>query len=286
MSPSTKIICPSCDKALLFRGPSPEGMAFKCPGCATVFRVPSLDRTGSPTNEEDEMPVPRQRTARMTPPVDAIADTRDRLAARQRREEESSEETEDNRARPRRRKAKKSSTLLIVGLVGGGLFLLLICTGVVGALVYKFASVSWQDFSPPGGRFTARFPGKPKPQTQQAAGQTVQMYIAELGWGQFAYSVAYNELNVDAEAMGANVVLDGAARGMGGTIKSQRDIRHKGHPGKEVTVEMQQNGVTMVLTNRIYVVKTRMYQIIVAGVKGKEPPASYAQFLDSFSVQE
>jgi hypothetical protein len=66
--------------------------------------------------------------------------------------------------------------------------------------------------------------------------------------------------------------------------KNQRTIQLNGHPGKEVTVEVQQNGVPVVLTDRIYVVKSRMYQVIAAGVKGKEPPAPYAQFLDSFRL--
>ena len=290
MTPSTKIVCPSCAKALLFRGPSPEGKTFKCPGCATMFRVPISERTCDDANEE--APSPRPRPARPAAPAESIADTRDRLAARPRKEDDdetSFEEREERSERRRKPKRKQSSSVLLWSLLGGGCLGLLLCGGGVGLVLYSVLgrSPTWKEFSPPNGRFTATFPGTPKLQTKQAMGQPIQLYILELGWGgQFAYSVAYNDLSVDAEAMVAKAVLEGAARGLGGNIKSQKDIRLQGHPGKEVVVEMQQDGVTMVLTNRIYVVKNRLYQVLVAGVKGKEPPASFTRFLDSFKLKE
>jgi hypothetical protein len=285
MTPSTKIVCPSCAKALIFRGPSPEGKVFKCPGCATTFRVPSSTH---PDDDEDEGASPPTRP---TAPAESISDKPDRLPARPSWEEDDEtlpQERQERSQRRRKPKRKKSGSVLLWGLLGGGCLCLLLCLGGGGAVAYLIwgHSPSWKEFSPPDGRFTATFPGTPKLQTKQAMGQTIQMYILELSWGQFAYSVAYNDLGVDAEAMGGKAVLEGAARGLGGNIKSQKDLRLQGHPGKEVVVEMQQGGITMVLTNRIYVVKNRMYQVVVAGVKGKEPPASFPRFLDSFKLKD
>lgn len=262
MTPSTKIVCPSCEKALMFRGPSPEGKSFKCPSCTKVFRVPvSSDPAG---DEAEDVPPPRPSAARAALPPESISEDRDRRAGRSSREEDEetfSEEQEERRAPRRERKRKKSGSALLWVLLGGGGFLLLLCMGVVGLVAYSLwgSEPTWKDFSPPEGRFTATFPGTPKLKPQQGMGQSVQMYILEMGWrGQFAYSVAYNDLGVDAEAMGGKAVLDGAAKGMGGKILSQKDIRLQGHPGKEVVLEMEESGVTLVLTNRMYVVKKRL----------------------------
>lgn len=285
MLAETKIPCPLCDKEMLYRGPSPEGKSFRCPSCAQIFRVPVSERAADAGEEAD---APRQRMERPAPAREAIAEQHNRPAMRPYRDEEDDQDRYEEREerRPRRRARKSGGGLLIFGLVGGGIFVLLLCSGLAGFAIYKFAAVSWQEFSPPGGNFTATFPGKPKHQQQHAMGQAIEMYVVELRAGQFAYSVAYNELGANAEHVGADLILDGAANGLGGKILNQRKIQINGHPGREVTAEVLQNGVTLVLTDRIYVVKSRMYQVIVAGVKGKEPPAPYAQFLDSFRVKE
>jgi hypothetical protein len=273
----TKLTCPHCAKTLAFRGPSPEGKAFKCPGCATVFRVPvapvaavTAQATKArakplPSDEEDEAPRRRQRPAHVSIPP----------------------EEEEERERPRKRKRKKSNVLLIVGLAGGGVFFLL-CTGVLGLIVWAVASSapSWKEFKSPEGRFTATFPGAPKQQTQNVAGQPMKVFIVELGGGDFAYSVLYNDIGANVEALGAKALLSSVANGMGGNVKSKKEIQLKGHPGMEVTMEMRERGVLLELTDRIYLVKGRLYQVMVAGVKGKTPPASFTQFLDSFQIQE
>ncbi len=179
---------------------------------------------------------------------------------------------------------------LLYGFLGCGALLVLVCGGMATFGVYKIfqlanAEPEWKAFASRQGRFTVNFPGVPKEKsTTEVEGVVLHHFVAELQGGEVAYLVMYNDLAAGAKEAGPQFLLDTIASSFGEQVKAKKNITIAGHAGMELELEKIQDGQTLLITDRIYLVENRMYQVMVAKAKGKQDPVPPAQFLDSFHL--
>jgi hypothetical protein len=141
----------------------------------------------------------------------------------------------------------------------------------------------WKTFTDREQGFSVNFPGEPKKTVKKAPGGDTTSFEAMDGLT--AYTVLCNDFPNDMTAT-ANLIFDTVAKQFGASLKSQGDVKIKSYPGKELVIEMENMGVQLVITDRAYVVKKRMYQVMVATPRSKHDPAQARKFLDSFALLE
>lgn len=150
---------------------------------------------------------------------------------------------------------------------------------------------AWRAFTSEKGGFTVSVPRVPTEQTNRvttAVGAVdMNLYVCEAG--DVAYFVGYSDYpqsfveQADVAGLLAGA-MNGAAGGVGGTIRSSRDISLEGHPGKEFKADAKINGRDGTFEGRVFLVGNRLYQIFVVGLKHKASPAKIDQFLRSFTL--
>jgi hypothetical protein len=129
--------------------------------------------------------------------------------------------------------------------------------------------------------FKVDFPADPT----KTINNNAASYDVKLDGGAVQYTVVCTDGQNETKPAQAQTVLDGIVRNFDlKSLKSQRDIRLNGHAGREVVLEMTRQGVPLVITNRIYPVKKRLYQVLVTSLKSKHDAEAVRKFLDSFTV--
>jgi hypothetical protein len=263
------------------------GSRVRCPQCRTVFTTPETvagppdgrdapSREGAswpPEREDDRPRSSRGRGGESYDDDDRRWSSRGRVGDRE----------DDYDDRPRRRRSRGGIPTLVWILGGVGLLLLVGC-GLIAFLVARLANPEWKDFNSPEGSFTATYPGSPKKKSEvDALGNTTTMYFVEADWGNIAYFVGFTDIPGAGIVPDPNTLLDAAASVIT-TVRSKKPIRIDGHPGIEVDGEMMHSGTRMDVTNRIYLVGSRMYQVMVVRAKSHQRPADFTKFLDSFRL--
>jgi hypothetical protein len=148
--------------------------------------------------------------------------------------------------------------------------------------------IEWQEFSSAECAFSILMPGQPalSNQTVKTAAGDMKLheYMVELRRG--AYGVIYSDLpplflqQPDAARRLLDAGRDGAVSQVKGKLVSE-DIIHIGlNPGRELKVDFAKGTIR----TRIYLINTRLYQVIAVVPSGQEQKASEdtAKFLDSF----
>jgi Leucine-rich repeat (LRR) protein len=253
---SSSFSCPSCAAVLIFSGEAPAGKEIKCPKCATVFPAPAVVSQSAAPEDEAE--------------VGNLAKHDDRPPSQ---------------TTPRRSVKKKSALPLVLGLVGGVLLLAaVLCLGGGYWAWHSITSKSWTDFTSAEGGFSATFPGTPKQSTSKdAVGTPTHSFIVETNFGKEAYGVVFADIGPVPQLLASEKFLETAASAAG-TVKSKRPITLDGHPGLEVELEASHTGSTMLIRNRMYIVKERLFQVMVTRTKDRGDSADYKKFLDSFKL--
>lgn len=146
-------------------------------------------------------------------------------------------------------------------------------------------SAGWIRYSSATGRFNILMPVQPKVQEQPvdtAAGQLINyVFMAQSGSAAFAISYADYPQN-DADPQGVlDDVRQGAITGIKGTLISGKNITHKGYPGREFQASTQ----GALYTSRIYLVKNRLYQMVVVAPAAQASAADINRFLTSFDLK-
>ncbi len=152
----------------------------------------------------------------------------------------------------------------------------------------------WKDFASAKGAFAITMPGTPKESSQSvdtAAGAiNLTMFTTQVSSA--AYLVSYSDYPEDMMSSADPLkVLEGAQNGsitnFDGKLLSSKDITLDDNPGKEFTAEGKvTNPGDGSLSGRIYLVKNRLYQIIVIGLKDKTPAADIDKYLKSFKLSK
>ena len=267
--------CPTCELLLKPSNAVSPGSPVRCPQCRTVFTTPETDTTEPLGRHSDPA---HQDAAR---PRERDYDDR-RWSSRGRGEDR--DDYYDDRPPYRRPPRSRGGIPVLVWILGAAGLMLLLGCGFIGLLVWRASNPDWKDFNSPEGRFTATYPGSPKKKSEiDALGNTTTMFYVEADWGHVAYFVGYTDLPGAGIVPDPATVLDAAASVIT-TVKSKKPIRIDGHPGIEVDGEIVHNGQKADVTNRIYLVGARMYQVMVVREKGHQRPADFSKFLDSFRL--
>jgi hypothetical protein len=142
----------------------------------------------------------------------------------------------------------------------------------------------WKTFTSREQGFSATFPGEPKKTVQKAPDGDLVTFAWDDG-PTSSYTIMVKESSNDLSAA-SKIMFDSIAAKFGKAVKSRREITLKDHPGMELVLEPEEGGQPLVITNRIYLVKKRMYQVMVGGLRSKQDPERSKKFLDSFALLE
>lgn len=147
---------------------------------------------------------------------------------------------------------------------------------------------SWVSYTSPKGSYTAKFPSKPKEETQTLdtkAGKTDLVLVSyEDRANRRAYAVSHNRFTIpqgmkfDVQK-GLDGSRDGIANGIGATVSKETKITSKtGYPGREVIMA---KGGADVAKARIYYGDGILYQIFVLADNKKLSAPEVDAFLNS-----
>ena len=158
------------------------------------------------------------------------------------------------------------------------------------ALLCAFGA-GWKPFVHAKGNFSVMMPGTPKESTsvEQTKAGPIELYQAGVVVEPKAYFVSYSDMpretwrgDVKKMLQGAR---DGSAKRVNGTVLSDREIRLAGkYPGIEFRVAVGEGESRMVMTQRAYLVKHRLYQLNMGCMADRCTDAEVQEYLDSFKL--
>ena len=189
---------------------------------------------------------------------------------------------------------KKSSSL------GWGIALVLIAVTAVAlfftdsgkTLLSRINSVetpTWEEFSSSEGNFSVLMPGAPSHDTKQvqtAVGSIdMHLFSRELR-NKTAYVVIYSDYPEFITRASPDKVLDGGrdaavANSKGKLLSEEHIFLEGGHAGREIVVEVPDQGV---LKLRAYLVRQRLYQVMLLAPKERIDSEENAKYLSSFKL--
>jgi hypothetical protein len=157
------------------------------------------------------------------------------------------------------------------------------------------SGAAWQEFTSEEGGFAVLMPSEPVEQTQPAStpdSTENHMFMARHG-ETAAFGVAYTDLpedlaSVEPEAMQGILDMgrDGALASMGGTLLAEEVISLEGFPGRHIEFELPEErfpgGGQGVL--RVYLVGSRVYQVLALAVRDYLVAEDVDRFLSSFRL--
>jgi hypothetical protein len=148
-------------------------------------------------------------------------------------------------------------------------------------------SQSFREFTSEEGKFKVEMPGSPSRETVSAHGLTMISFQVEEKDG--AYGVAYADIPMLGAASSALITraLDSARDNMvskvNGKFTGESRISLDGkYPGREIRADIpEKNGL---IQGRLYLVKDRVYMVMVVGLPGWVNSANAKRFLDSLEL--
>ncbi|MBY0459567.1 MAG: hypothetical protein K2V38_19780 [Gemmataceae bacterium] len=136
-------------------------------------------------------------------------------------------------------------------------------------------------------KFSAVFPGTPKETDQTTAGVKVKMFAVESRNGMCGVAVSDMPIPAgepaDVTQGRLDGARDGAVRNVGGALKTSSPVTLGGHPGREFTATITSPAAGF-LRSRVYLVGTRMYQVVVVGTESYANSAECTNFLNSLKL--
>lgn len=174
--------------------------------------------------------------------------------------------------------------VLGIGMLIGGIYLRK--TDVVAVNSNDLAS--YKEFVSKDGRFKAKFPAKPKEQTQRAQGLTIITYTFEekdgvmaVAYLDFPASVSLSPKNINSSF---NNGRDAMLRTMDAKLLKEDKITLQGkYPGREIKAEVPSKASEMYTS--MYLVDNRLYQVLIMGRDEWLNSDKARKFLNSFALQ-
>ncbi len=147
----------------------------------------------------------------------------------------------------------------------------------------------WKPFNSAVGGFSVLDPGTPKEERKaldSVAGPVeLHLFSFEPG-GAFNFGVAVADIPPGRLEQGAEVILSDTVAGManrsGDRVISEVRIVLEDHPGRQFMVQRQQGDTTRA---RVYVIRDRLYMLVVNAAPGHDSSDDAVRFLDSFKLQ-
>jgi hypothetical protein len=150
------------------------------------------------------------------------------------------------------------------------------------------AASEWKEFSPDQGKSSILMPNEdisdmtPDKSEMHENVESVKMYLSVHGTD--VYMISYADFKSDVTQLPSSELLDSAVEGMledGKKLVSQKNITLGAYSGREVQFWDETAGMT--LTGRVFIVKQRLYMLLVGGEKN--PQASdISKFFNSFQL--
>jgi hypothetical protein len=140
----------------------------------------------------------------------------------------------------------------------------------------------WKEFSSKSGGFTVLLPGAPK---EYKVGDSVRFMVR---MGSTTYGIIYDDFpnlkEADAVAVKKNLEsgVEATIKSTKGKLLSTKDIKLGDHVGLEFQIELAKEGLHM--RARVYLIKGRVYQVIVRAPPDVATSKTATDFLDSFKV--
>jgi hypothetical protein len=164
------------------------------------------------------------------------------------------------------------------------LLLGLVLTALAGCGTPQFTP-----FSPEGGQFKIVMPGAPREETRETKSGQLHLYTAEFSHG--AYSVQWIDLpgardeGEEALKKRLNAERDAGVKEVSGKIVKDDEITLDGkYPGRDFTADVPSvGGQSGQMRVRLYLVRGRLFQIMVVGKKSFLESAEVGKFFDSFT---
>ena len=147
----------------------------------------------------------------------------------------------------------------------------------------------WQEFRSEDDRFLALFPREPtkRVETANTPQGPLRNHIYSVSEGQSTFSIAVARFRTDhVKAVGQTAVLDGARDGAVlntlGKLLSELLIELDGYPGREIKISVAGGKVT--IQGRMFLVRNRLYQVLVGTPVDDSYEPAVSRFLDSFRL--
>jgi hypothetical protein len=170
----------------------------------------------------------------------------------------------------------------------------LLAAGLVAALLLTAAARAggdeWKTFTWEAGKCSALLPGTPKAQKQTTKlpdGSPLDIYMQMVDKGNRAYILSY--LDSPGLAAATDDVIqkaldngrDQAAKNLGGTVVKDMQRKLDKFPGREIHIDAPGLGLYRA---RMYVVRGRLYQIVVLGPRDVALSKESTRYLDSLKL--
>lgn len=146
-------------------------------------------------------------------------------------------------------------------------------------------AAEWKSYPFPKAGFMIDFPSKPEYIAEKDdEGAVTHSYESGTEGSEVFYTVVIDELEEDADAATAQAILDGIAENLAEITTSKKPIILDGHPGVALLLEFEEDGVELVIQNKIYVVDARIIQVMVASPEAEKASAQLDRFFGSFKL--
>jgi hypothetical protein len=149
-----------------------------------------------------------------------------------------------------------------------------------------------QEFKSESGRFSVMTPVPLKETTQELESESgkIKLYLFTGQDGNIGYFISYCDYPPEvAKPERAEAMLDGARNGAvsnaRGKLAGETRVSLGDNPGREVVIEaVGPQEWAIVIKGRLFMVKNRLYQIMVVSPRGRAGAAEYDAFLQSFKL--
>lgn len=171
-------------------------------------------------------------------------------------------------------------------------FVVFLMAAVALAAGCRKPKVRLEPFSSEPGRFRVLLPGKPvtTDEARETPAGTVQVHGFSVSTEQAVYHVSYADYPLAAvRKQGVDALLKATAtaavQAVNGVLLSSSDVTEKGQPGKDIRFEAQSAGVPTKGIGRghLFMVGTRLYQVLIIGETSIADAPTTNQVLDSFT---
>jgi hypothetical protein len=151
---------------------------------------------------------------------------------------------------------------------------------------------AWKELAPKDGGFVVMMPGTPverKEEDLKTPSGPIELHIFEVERKkeETAYVVLYCEIPESAlknstDEKRLDYAKKRAVAGTKGKLKVEKKLKLGSHPGRELHFEVEGKGLVRL---RMYVVKDKLYQLLVAGPKNQVTSKDADKFLESFKLK-
>ncbi|MBT3362408.1 MAG: hypothetical protein HN929_09605 [Chloroflexi bacterium] len=149
-------------------------------------------------------------------------------------------------------------------------------------------AAAWEEYTSTDGSFSVQMPGTPVEETDSldTVVGNIDIYAFSVENSDAAYAVVYSDYPQSMiDQSNVQDMLDdacsGAVEGAQGSMNSQTSITYSSYPGREINLTTSNDTI---ITQRMYVVGNRLYQLLIETEAGDASSSNVAKFLDSFEL--